>query len=46
MSFNVETFTTSPSVDMLNSLKKMELLQLAENYGLAMSTSMGKSQIK
>ena len=46
MSFNVETFTTSPSVETLNSLKKVELLQLAEYYGLATSTSMGKSQIK
>ena len=46
MSFNVETFTASPSVETLNSLKKTELLQLAEYYSLATSTSMGKSQIK
>jgi len=46
MSFSVEAFVTSPSVEMLNSLKKTELLQLADHYSLATSTSMGKSQIK
>ena len=46
MSFSVETFAASPSVETLNSLKKNELLQLVEHYSLAASTSMGKSQIK
>ena len=45
MSFSVESFTTSPSVDTSNSLKKIELLQLADHYRLAASFSMGKSQI-
>ena len=50
MSFTVETFAASPSVETLNSLKKNELLQLVEHYSLATSIatsiSMGKSQIK
>ena len=33
-------------MDTLNSLKKTELLQLADHYSLAASSSMGKSQIK
>ena len=46
MSFSVETFAMSPSVETLNSSKKNELLQLVEHYSLAASTSMGKSLIK
>ena len=33
-------------MDTLNSLKKIELLQLADHYSLAVSFSMGRSQIK
>ena len=46
ISFSVETFATSSSVETLNSLKKNELLQLLEHYSLTAFTSMGKSQIK
>jgi len=46
ISFSVETFAASSSVETLNSLKKNELLQLLEHYSLTASTSMGKSQIK
>ena len=46
ISFSVETFAASSSVETLNSLKKNELLQLLEHYSLTAFTSMGKSQIK
>lgn len=46
MSFEVEKFTETPSVEELNTLKKAELLQLINHYHLTASSSMPKSQIK
>ena len=34
MSFEVEKFTSAPSVEELNTLKKAELLQLVNHYHL------------
>jgi len=46
MSFKVEKFTSAPSVEELNTLKKAELLQLVNHYHLTAVSSMPKSQIK
>ena len=46
MSFEVEKFTSTPSVEELNTLKKAELLKLINHYHLTALSSMPKSQIK
>ena len=46
MSFDVEKFTSSPTVEELNWLRKSELLQLAQHYDLTVDNSLSKTQIK
>ena len=46
MSFEVEKFVATPSVRELNAIKKSELLQLVQHYGLTADSSLSKSQIK
>ena len=43
MSFNLENFVATPSVKLLNLVKKTDLLDIADHYGL---TSVIPSMIK
>ena len=45
MSFNAERFAFTPTVRELNSLKKNELLQLAQHYKLMADAALSKSQV-
>ena len=46
MSFDVEKFTSSPTVEELNLLRKSELLQLVQYYDLMADNFLSKTQIK
>jgi len=46
MSFDVESFLASPTLEVFNSLKKAELLLVAQHYKLSVASSMGKGEIK
>ena len=46
MSFDAERFASTPTVRELNSLKKNELLQLAQYYELTADAALSKSQVK
>ena len=46
MSFDLEHFVSSPSLEVINSLKKANLLVIAQHYELSMNESMSKAQIK
>ena len=46
MSFEVERFASTPSVEELNTLKKSKFLLLVNHYYLSATSSMPKSQIK
>jgi len=42
MSFDVESFAACPTLEVFNSLKKAELLLVAQHYKLSVASSMGK----
>ena len=46
MSFDLENFVSSPSLEVINSLKKVNLLVIAQHYELSVNKSMSKAQIK
>ena len=46
MSFDMEKFISTPTVEELNLLKKSELLQLAQHYELMANNSVSKTYIK
>ena len=46
MSFEVESFAASPTLEVFNSLKKAELLLVAQHYKLSVTSSMGKGEVK
>ena len=46
MSFDLEHFVSSPSLEVINSLKKANLLVIAQHYELSVNESMSKAQIK
>ena len=46
MSFNLENFVSSPSLKVINSLKKANLLVIAQHYDLRVSDAMTKAQLK
>ena len=46
MSFDLENFVSSPSLEVINSLKKANLLVIAQHYELSVNESMSKAQIK
>ena len=46
MSFNLQSFVGEPRMEEFNSLKKAELLQVAQHFKLTVNTSMGKGEIK
>ena len=46
MSFDLENFVSSPSLEVINSLKKVNLLVIAQHYKLSVNKSMSKAQIK
>ena len=46
MSFNAERFVASPTLEVFNSLKKAELLLVAQHYKLSVTSSMGKGEVK
>ena len=46
MSFDLENFVSLPSLEMINSLKKANLLVIAQHYELSVNKSMSKAQIK
>ena len=46
MSFDIESFTASPTVEMFNSFKKAELLLVTQHYKLSVMSSMGKGEVK
>ena len=46
MAFNLQSFVSEPRTEEFNSLKKAELLQVAQHFKLTVNTSMGKGEIK
>ena len=46
MSFDLENFVSSPSLEVINSLKNASLLVIAQHYELSVNESMSKAQIK
>ena len=46
MAFNLQSFVGEPRMEEFNSLKKAELLQVAQHFKLTVNTSMGKGEIK
>ena len=46
MSFNLETFVSSPSLEGINGLKKADLLLNAHHYKLKVSKTVTKAQLK
>lgn len=46
MLFEVENFVSSPSLEVINSLKKVNLLAIAQHYKLRVNKTMTKAQIK
>ena len=46
MSFDLENFVSSPSLEVINSLKKVNLLVITQHYELSVNESMSKAQIK
>jgi len=46
MSFEVESFAASPTLKVFNSLKKAELLLVAQHYKPSVASSIGKGEIK
>ncbi|KAJ8022637.1 Stress response protein nst1 [Holothuria leucospilota] len=46
MSFNLDEFVASPSVEELDSLKKSEIVKVAKQYGTEFQTLMWKDEIK
>ena len=46
MSFELENFVSSPSLEVINSLKKVSLLVVTQHYELSVNESMSKAQIK
>ena len=46
MLFEVENFVSSPSLEVVNSLKKVNLLAIAQHYKLRVNKTMTKAQIK
>ena len=46
MSFDVESFVKDPSIRALSSLKRTELIQVAEHYELTVTGSMKKAEVR
>ena len=46
MSFNLEEFVASPSVEELNSLKKSEIVKVAKYYDIEFQPLMRKDEVK
>ena len=46
MSFNLQSFVGEPQMEEFNSLKKVELLQVAQHFKLTVNNSTGKGEIK
>ena len=46
MSFSLQSLVGEPRIEEFNSLKKAELLQVAQHFKLTVNTSMGKGEIK
>ncbi|KAJ8035482.1 hypothetical protein HOLleu_22726 [Holothuria leucospilota] len=46
MSFNLDKFVASPSVEELDSLKKSEIVKVAKHYGIEFQPLMRKDEIK
>ncbi|KAJ8035092.1 hypothetical protein HOLleu_22203 [Holothuria leucospilota] len=46
MSFNLDEFVASPSVEELDSLKKSEIVKVAKHYGIEFQPLMRKDEIK
>ena len=46
MSFDLENIVSSPSLEVIDSLKKVNLLVIAQHYELSVNESMSKAQIK
>ena len=46
MSFNLENFVSSLSLEVINSLKKANLLVITQHYELSVNKSISKAQIK
>ena len=44
--FNIETFVEEPTLRVVKSLKKAELVSVAQHYKLEVGSTMKKSQIK
>ena len=46
MSFDLKNFVSSPSLEVINSLKKANLLVVTQHYELSVNKSMSKARIK
>ncbi|KAJ8021536.1 hypothetical protein HOLleu_38775 [Holothuria leucospilota] len=46
MSFNLDKFVASPSVEELDSFKKSEIVKVAKHYGIEFQPLMRKDEIK
>ena len=46
MSFDLENFVTPPSLDVINSLKKANLLVITQHFDLRVSEATTKAQLK
>ena len=46
MSFNLEEFIESPTVEEINILRKTDLLTIAQHYKLGATSAMTKGQVK
>ena len=46
MSSDIENFVSSPSLEVINILKKANLLVIVQHYELSVNESMSKAQIK
>jgi len=45
-SFNIEAFTKEPTLKVVKSLKKAELIQVAQHYKLEVNSTLRKSELK
>ena len=46
MSFNLEEFISSPTVEEINTLRKTDLLTIAQHYKLGATSATTKAQVK